>query len=580
MTTGHVERGAALEKAATGIRGFDQITGGGLPRGRTTLVCGGPGSGKTMFGMEFLIRGATELGEPGVFVSFEETALDLAKNVASLGFDVGALIEEKKLAIDHVHVERSEIEEVGEYDLEGLFVRLGYAIDSIGAKRVVLDTIEALFSAFPNEGILRAELRRLFFWLKDRGVTAVVTGERGDSTFTRRGLEEYVSDCVIVLDQRVNEQLATRRMRIVKYRGSAHGTNEYPFLIHERGFSVLPSTSLGLAHTAPSERVSTGIPHLDGMLGGEGVYRGSSVLISGTAGSGKSSIAAHVAAACCARGERCLYFAFEESQAQILRNMRSIGIDLAPWVESGLLVFHTARPSMFGLEMHLAVMHQRVEDFEPSMVIVDPVTNLFAAGTETDVHAMLVRLIDFKKARSITAFFTSLTSGGDSLEQTAIGISSLMDTWLLLRFIEGNGERNRGLQVLKSRGTAHSNQIREVVMTDRGIQLLDAYTGPSGVLTGTARVVQESREQIEAAGKREDVERRRRDLARKRELLAVQLTAMRGELETVEQDERRLGLAEQQREAQITVDRRSVERMRHSDPNGGQSAAGANGGAK
>ncbi len=580
MATGQVERGAALEKAATGIRGFDQITGGGLPRGRPSLVCGGPGSGKTMFGMEFLIRGATELGEPGVFVSFEETALDLAKNVASLGFDVGALIDEKKLAIDHVRVERSEIEETGEYDLEGLFVRLGYAIDSIGAKRVVLDTIEALFSALPNEGILRAELRRLFFWLKERGVTAVITGERGEATFTRRGLEEYVSDCVIVLDQRVNEQLATRRMRIVKYRGSAHGTNEYPFLIHERGFSVLPSTSLGLAHPAPDERVSTGIPQLDAMLGGEGVYRGSSVLVSGTAGSGKSSIAAHVAAACCARGERCLYFAFEESQAQILRNMRSIGIDLAPFVESGLLVFHTARPSLFGLEMHLAVMHQRVEELDPTIVIVDPVTNLFAAGTEVDVHAMLVRFIDFKKSRGITAFFTSLTSGAESLQETALGISSLMDTWLLLRFVEGNGERNRGLQVLKSRGTAHSNQIREVVMTDQGIRLLDAYTGSSGVLTGTARVVQESREQIEAVVKREDVERRRRELARKREILAVQLTAMRGELETVEQDERRLGLAEQLREAQVTVDRQSVERMRHSDANGGQISAGANGGAK
>lgn len=579
MTTVQVERGAALAKAATGIRGFDQITGGGLPRGRPTLICGGPGSGKTMFGMEFLIRGATERGEPGVFVSFEETPLDLAKNVASLGFDVGALIDEKKIAIDHVRVERSEIEETGEYDLEGLFVRLGYAIDSIGAKRVVLDTIEALFAALPNEGILRSELRRLFFWLKERGVTAVVTGERGDGTLTRRGLEEYVSDCVIVLDQRVHDQLATRRMRIVKYRGSAHGTNEYPFLIHESGFSVLPSTALGLAHAAPADRVSTGIPHLDAMLGGEGVYRGSSVLVSGTAGSGKSSIAAHVAAACCARGEKCLYFAFEESQAQILRNMRSIGIDLAPWVDKGLLVFHAARPSLFGLEMHLAVMHQHVEDFAPSIVIVDPVTNLFAAGTETDVHSMLVRLIDFKKARGITAFFTSLTSGGESLEQTALGLSSLMDTWLLLRFIEGDGERNRGLQVLKSRGTAHSNQIREVVMSDHGIQLLAAYTGPSGVLTGTARLVQESREQIASVARREDVERRRRELTRKRELLAAQLAAMRGELDAVEQDERRVGLAEQQREAQVSVDRQSVERMRHGEANGGRPASGTNGGA-
>jgi circadian clock protein KaiC len=567
---GSVPRGEKLLKAPTGIQGFDEITGGGLPRGRPTLICGGPGSGKTMFGMEFLIHGAVGQDEPGVFMSFEESAIDLAKNVASLGFDLGALIEEKKLAVDHVHIERSEIEETGEYDLDGLFVRLGYAIDSVKARRVVLDTVEALFAALPNEGILRAELRRLFGWLKDRGITAVITGERGEGALTRRGLEEYVSDCVILLDQRVHDQIATRRLRVVKYRGSRHGTNEYPFLIHEHGLSVLPTTSLGLAHEASVERVSMGIPGLDAMLGGRGIYRGSTVLISGTAGSGKSSLSATAAAACCRRGERCLYFAFEESQSQILRNMRSIGVDLAPWVQSGLLRFHVARPTMFGLEMHLAIMHQQIEQFDPQLVITDPITNLISIGTELDVQAMLVRFIDFLKMRQTTGLFTSLTAGGSALERTEVGVSSLMDTWLLVRFIETNGERNRGLYVLKSRGMPHSNQIREYVISERGIELLDVYTGPSGVLTGTARRTQERREQAEALARQQEAERRQRELQRKRSLVAGQIAAMRAELEAEEQEVQQMLHTEGQREVELAKGRDEMARLRQGEHSNGQ----------
>jgi circadian clock protein KaiC len=567
--TGSVRRGEKLLKASTGIQGFDEITGGGLPRGRPTLICGGPGCGKTMFGMEFLIHGALEHDEPGVFVSFEESAVDLAKNVASLGFDLGALIEEKKIAVDHVRVERNEIEETGEYDLEGLFVRLGYAIDSIKAQRVVLDTVEALFSALPNEGVLRAELRRLFGWLKDRGITAIITGERGDGALTRRGLEEYVSDCVILLDQRLHDQIATRRLRIVKYRGSRHGTNEYPFLIHEHGFSVLPTTSLGLAHEASVERVSMGLPRLDAMLGGKGLYRGSTVLVSGTAGAGKSSLAATAAAACCRRGERCLYFAFEESQSQILRNMRSIGVDLEPWVQSGLLRFHVARPTMFGLEMHLAVMHREIEQLDPQLVVTDPITNLISVGTELDVQSMLVRFIDFLKMRQTTGIFTSLTAGGSALERTDVGISSLMDTWLLTRFIEGNGERNRGLHVLKSRGMPHSNQIREFVITERGIELLDVYSGPSGVLTGTARRAQEIKERAEALARQQEVERRQRELERKRGLLMAQIAAMRAELEAEEQEVQQILRTEQQREAELLRERDEMARLRQGESSHG-----------
>jgi circadian clock protein KaiC len=465
--------GRSLPKAPTGIAGLDEITGGGLPQGRPTLICGSAGCGKTLMAMEFLVRGATQYGEPGVFMSFEEGVEELTQNVRSLGFDLDDLVASNRLVVDYVHVERSEIEETGEYDLEGLFIRLGYAIDSIGARRVVLDTLEALFGGLTNQGILRAELRRLFRWLKDKGVTAVITGERGDGALTRYGLEEYISDCVILLDHRVSEQLAIRRLRIVKYRGSLHGTNEYPFLIDERGIEVLPVTSLGLEHEVSTERISTGIPALDGMLGGQGYYRGSSILISGSAGTGKTTLATRFVDAACRRGERCAYFAFEESKGQIIRNMRSVGTDLAPWVERGLLRFEASRPTLHGLERHLVLIHKLIRDFQPQVVVVDPVTNFLSVGSSIDVKSMLLRLIDFLKVQQITLLFTSLTHGVETAE-TDVGISSLIDTWLLLRQVEVDGERIRGLSVLKSRGMAHSHQVRELVFSERGIDLTEA----------------------------------------------------------------------------------------------------------
>lgn len=460
-----------LPKAPTGIPGMDEITGGGLPKGRPTLVAGGAGCGKTLFATEFLVNGATQYNEPGVFVAFEENAEELAQNVASLGFDLKKLGRQKKLIVDHVRVERSEIEETGDYDLEGLFIRLGYAIDSIGAKRVALDTIEVLFSALSNQGILRAELHRLFRWLKDKGVSAVITAERGDGTMTRFGLEEYVADCVILLDHRVTEQISTRRLRIVKYRGSLHGTNEYPFLIGKNGISVLPITSLGLGHQASTERVPTGISELDEMLGGKGFLRGSSILISGTAGTGKSSLAAAFVDAACRRGERCLYFAFEESPSQIMRNMRSIGIDLAPHAKKRLLRFNAARPTIYGLEMHLVTMYDLIKQYQPVIVVLDPITDFFAVASHSEVKATITRIIDFLKMNGITGLFTSYTSGSEDADQSIVGVSSLIDTWLSLRNIENNGERHRGLFVLKSRGMAHSNQIRSFLLTDDGIKI-------------------------------------------------------------------------------------------------------------
>jgi len=467
-----------LPKTLTGVRGFDDITRGGLPRGRPTLVCGGPGSGKTLLALTFLVNGAVLFDEPGVLLTFEESAEEMANDVASLGFDLPELIAAKKLAIDYVRVERSEIEETGEYDLEGLFVRLAYAINTVGAKRVVLDTIESLFAGLKNETVLRSELRRLFRWLKDRGVTAVITGERGEGLLTRQGLEEYVSDAVILLDHRVYDQVSTRRLRVVKYRGSYHGTNEYPFLINENGVSVLPVSSLALQHAASLDRVSSGIPDLDEMLSGKGYYRGSTILVSGTAGTGKTSLSAHFLDAACCRGERCLCFLFEESPQQLLRNMRSIGIDLERWVSSGLLQFHADRPSRYGLETHLASMHQVVADFKPTVIVIDPVTNLMTVGTSADVQAMLTRIIDHMKMENITAMLTSLAPGQNAIERTETTISSLMDTWIVLGNEEVGGRHRRGLYVLKSRGMAHSNQLREFVLTNHGLRMRDETGEP------------------------------------------------------------------------------------------------------
>jgi circadian clock protein KaiC len=518
-----------LEKCPTGIAGLDEVTGGGLPRGRPTLVCGAAGCGKSLLGIEFLVHGVNEFDEPGVLMTFEENAEDIKKNVASLGYDLDEMIRRKKLSIDYVAIDRQEIDENGEYDLEGIFIRLDYAIRQVNAKRVMLDTIETLFSGLDNQAILRAELGRLFKWLKARGMTTVITGERGSGALTRQGLEEYVSDCVILLDHRVIDQISTRRVRVVKYRGSTHGTNEYPFLIDEQGISVLPITSIGLNHKASTQRVGTGIERLDTMRGGGGFYRGSSILVSGTAGTGKSTIAACFANATCLRKERCLYFAFEESEHQIIRNMRSIGLDLAPHVRSGLLHIFPARPSLHGVEMHLAVMHKRINELKPTAVIIDPMSNFVSVGNATDVHSMLTRLVDFLKMNEITTLFTALTGGGAAMEATEVSMSSVMDTWLLVRDIEYGGERTRGLYVLKSRGMAHSNQIREFLLTKDGVKLLDVYTGAEGVLTGSARLAQEARERAAGALREQEIERRRIEMDQKRAALEAKIEALRSE---------------------------------------------------
>lgn len=562
-----VDRAAlpVLEKAPSGIPGFDEITNGGFPFGRTSLICGAAGAGKTLFGLQFLVRGITDYDEPGVFIAFEETEEDLAQNVASLGFDLKGLVDSGKLALDHIRVERSEIEESGEYNLEGLFLRIGLAIQTVGAKRVVIDTLETLFGGLNDYGILRSELRRLFRWLKDQGVSAIITAERGEGTLTRHGLEEYVSDCVILLDHRVSEQISTRRLRVVKYRGSVHGTNEYPFLIDKDGITVMPITSAGLEHGVSAERISSGVPRLDAMLGGEGYYRGSTILVSGTAGAGKSSLSAHFADAACARGERCVYFAFEESPEQIKRNMRSIGIDLASHEAAGRLKFMASRPTAHGLETHLAIMHKVIREFQPHVVVVDPIGNLISAGNQEEAHLMVVRLIDFLKTQGITAMMTSLTGGGMAQEATEIAISSIVDTWLLVKSIEASGERNRGMYVLKSRGMNHSNQVREFVITSEGVDLVDVYIGPEGVLTGSARAQQEHKERAAKVQREQEIERKQRELERKRRQMEHEIEALRAAFEAEEAEIQRVIEQEQEAEEQLLQNRGVMARRRGVD---------------
>jgi len=531
----HPTQIAALEKAPTGIKGLDDITEGGLPRARTTIVCGGPGCGKTMLGIEFLVRGAIEFDEPGVLIAFEESSEDIAKNVSSLGFDLKDLVARKKLLLDYVPLDPSEIHETGDYNLEGLFLRLQTAVESVGAKRIVLDTLEALFSTFSNQAILRAEFRRLFTWLNDQGLTSVVTAERGETTLTREGLEEYVSDCLILLDHRMQEQISSRRLRIVKYRGTKHGADEYPFLIDEQGISILPLTSIQLQHKVSSERVSSGVPAMDEMLDGKGYFRGSTILISGTAGSGKTTLSASFAAATCERGERCLYIGMEESGDQLARNMRSVNIDLERWIKKGLLSHEAWRPTQFGLEMHLLRIHKLVDKLKPQSIVIDPITNLIGGPNSREVESMLMRLMDFLKGAHITTMMVSLTEGGQSLETTRIGVSSLADTWVLLRDIELNAERNRCMYILKSRGMAHSNQLREFILTDKGIELVPAYIASAGVLTGSSRVAQEAREKAEALDRELGMRRRQEEMTRKRLVLQAQMEALKAELAAEEQ---------------------------------------------
>ncbi len=524
-----------IPKAPTGIRGLDEITMGGLPRGRPTLVSGPAGSGKTLLAIEFLVRGALEYSEPGVFVAFEENAADLAANVASLGFDLVAMQRRKQLAVEEIRVEADQVVETGAFDLEGLFIRLGMAVDSVKAKRIVLDTVEVLFGGIPNPGVVRAELIRLFRWFKDRGLTAVITGEQGAGLLTRHGLEEYVSDCVLVLDHRITDQLSTRRLRIAKYRGSLHGTNEYPFLIGSKGMSVLPITSLELQHTVSSARLASGIDRLDHMLGG-GVFRGSSVMVTGGAGAGKTTLAATYAVAACRRGERALFVSFEESQPQVIRNMKSAGIDLAPHVKSGHLRFFTSRPTEYGLEMHLISIHQIVDEFKPALVVIDPISDFGSLGTFNEIRATLTRLIDYLKKSQITAVLTELRSLSGDSEYIEVGVASIMDSWIALTPMDSGGERNRCIAVVKSRGTAHSNQMREYRITDNGVEIIDAYLGLGEVLTGSARMAQDARERNQVAAAKLTAKNRRLDLELKEHLTAAQVESLEAERSAIQRE--------------------------------------------
>ncbi|MBW6420623.1 circadian clock protein KaiC [Rhizobium sp. XQZ8] len=551
-----------ISKSLTGIEGFDDLTLGGLPTGRPSLVCGSAGCGKTLFASTFLLNGAREFDEAGVFVTFEERPVDIVSNVASLGFEMDRLIDEDRIVIEHIAVDPAELAEIGEYDLEGLFLRLELAIDQVGAKRIVLDTIESLFSAFTNPAILRAEIRRLFDWLKDKGMTTVITAERGDGSLTRQGLEEYVSDCVILLDHRVHNQISTRRLRIVKYRGTAHGTNEYPFLIDQDGFSVLPVSSLGLNHKVHEDRISSGVPDLDIMLTGGGFHRGTSVLLSGVAGSGKSSLSACFADAACRAGEKALYFSFEESAAQTVRNMRSIGVDLQQWLDKGTLRHIAARPTFYSLEMHLAVMLREVLRFKPTLVVLDPISAFVGNAERQEVQSMLLRMVDFLKSHGITGVFTHLTHSQEGNVETDAGLSSLMDAWILLLNREVNGEFNRELYLLKARGTSHSNQVREFIMSNDGIKLISPYLGEAGALTGSARKAEEGRARRAEIARRTEVQRLAEAIDVRRRKAKAEIEALQAVLDADDNEMRRMQADEETYLAQAATDREDMEKSR------------------
>jgi circadian clock protein KaiC len=529
-----------LEKVPSGVKGLDDVLDGGLPKGRPTLLCGSAGCGKTLLAMQFLCRGVVDSGEPGVFVAFEEGAADLTTNIASIGFDLDRMQRDGLLRIEAIHLDPAELVEAGEYDLEGLFLRIGAAVREIGAKRIVIDTIEVLFGALTDPMLVRSELQRLFAYLKDAGLTAIVTAERGDGTgMSRHGIEEYVSDCVILLDQRIGDDISTRILRVVKYRGSVHGTNEFPFLISRDGVTVVPITSLGLTGAASNERISTGIDRLDAMLSG-GFYRGSSVLMTGSSGTGKSTFAASLADAACRRGERVLFVSREESPAEIERNMGTIGLDLRAWTRAGLLRIESIRPTHFGLETHLAWLYDIVTTFEPAVVIIDPISSMMKVGGRAQVTSMIAREIDLLKSRGITAFFTALIGSG-AVDEEQVEVSSFIDTWLLAETTESNGERDRVMCVMKSRGMPHSNQHCEFTIGARGIDLLEPYVGPAGVLTGSARMIQQMTDATAGEHRVEDVERAERALTHRRAALEAEVAVLHAQFATEleEMEERR-----------------------------------------
>jgi len=477
-----------IPKTATGIPGLDQILNGGLPKGRVTLVVGNSGTGKTLLGIEFLVNGIRQHDENAILVTFEESASKVTENVSSLGFDLNNLQDDGKLTVMAFKVDLPE-KNRGYFDFSPLLVLLEEAIVCIGAKRVVLDTIELLFGAYSDQTTARIELVKLMRWLEDRGVTAIITGESGNNALTRFGIEEYVSDCVIVLDHRVREEISTRLLRVMKYRGSVHGTNEYPFLIAKNGFIVLPVSSLSLDYAVSRERVSVGVPELDEMLSG-GPYRGSTTLVTGVSGTGKTSVAMSMVNAACARGERSLVLLYEESAFQLERDMGSIGINLKRWTDSGMLKIWASRPLEYGLENHLAIFINMLESFKPAIVAIDGLTAFSRGGFDPDVFIFITRKIGILKARGITTVLTTLKKDVED-ESSSLHISSLTDTGILLRNIEKNGERNRLLAVTKSRGTAHSNQLREFTLSSDGIRLVDVYIGPDGILVGSERRAQE-----------------------------------------------------------------------------------------
>ena len=460
-----------LPKSLTGIQGLDDITYGGIPQNRPTLLVGSIGTGKTIFAMEYIINGITMFNEPGVFMTFEEQTDELQINVTSMGYNLSKLIADNKIYLEHLHIDHREIQATGKYDIEGLFIRIEMAIEKVKAKRIVLDALDTLFIGLDSQ-ILRSEIKRLFFWLKEKKVTAIITSEVGDIFLTRLGFEEVVADCVIELNNRLNNQISTRRLRIVKYRGSYHSTNEYPFMIDHKGITIFPIISEAPQIIVSNERISSGIKQIDEMLDGRGFYVGSSILVSGSAGTGKSSIAASFIKDVCEKKGTALYCAFEEAPNQIKRNMASIGIFLEPYEKSGNLHFYYSRPTLQTLELHFIAIKKLIKQINPSVVILDPITNLMIENINSDIRTMLTRFVDYLKMEQITVLLTAtLTVSSLELIQSNEGISSMVDTCIMIQEKNIIDSRRRTLYIMKSRGICNSKKEVEFIITSEGISI-------------------------------------------------------------------------------------------------------------
>ena len=529
MTKGKVKSSSDI--VSTGVKGLDDVLGGGIPQGHAMLLVGKPGTGKSILSMEYLLHGIELHKENGVYISFEESEKQIISNAASFGWKFEEMVKKNKLAISYIDMQPEQMRTVGDYDLSALILRVKGAIKKVNARRVVIDGINNLLSTFDDERIIRSDLLRLIREIKEVNATIFITGERGHDSWSKMGFEEYLADGLMHLDNRTDGNYQTREIQVVKCRGINHYTGKSPFIINSEGMSIRPLITADFDYKVLKSRVSTGIADIDNMLGGKGLYRGSTVYITGPSGAGKTSISSSFANGACSRGERALFLAFEESSDQIIRNMKSIGLSLDKWVNEKLLYFYTARATTNSLEGHLDNIMTMVREVEPTCVVLDPISAFRPIANENETKLMLIRLNDYLRARKITTVFTALSSDGEYSEHADVQLSSIADTWIVVRIMDYKGERNNVMQLMKSRGMSHSRQMKEMYFTGNGLKLQNVYQGPEGVLTGAARIGQEKYEKLKEARNVIEIDKNRKKIERKKSLLEASIEALKHEYE-------------------------------------------------